>query len=198
METVLMPMPADGSSPEDSRSADASELDLTQLVHQYAGALFRYAYRLTGTSHDAEDLVQQTFAVAQQKLHTILEPNHVQAWLLTTLRRLFYKSLRKKSAMPASVLELDVATVPATDGDETVWDTELLQQALLRLPEVYRVVLLMFYFEEKSYQEIAEELDVPAGTVMSRLSRAKAQLRMVMTPEGKLAAAARPSDSASD
>ncbi len=73
--------------------------------------------------------------------------------------------------------------LPATPSEEEI-DRDGLQAALNRLPEVFRLAVVMFYFEERSYREIAEELDLPIGTVMSRLARAKAQLRsMLCEPE---------------
>jgi RNA polymerase sigma-70 factor (ECF subfamily) len=74
---------------------------------------------------------------------------------------------------------LDVDLIPE-EGLPEVGDGDRLQQALNRLPEVFRLVVVMFYFEECSYREIADQLEVPIGTVMSRLARARGQLRSMM------------------
>jgi RNA polymerase sigma-70 factor (ECF subfamily) len=100
-----------------------------------------------------------------------------RSWLYTVLRNGFLKSRRKNRPISAESLDLDMESVsePAPSDDEI--DRERLQLVLDTLPDEYRLVLVMFYFEEYSYREIAAQLDVPIGTVMSRLSRAKQRLR---------------------
>jgi RNA polymerase sigma-70 factor (ECF subfamily) len=153
-------------------------------VEEHVDRLFAYAYRLTGSVEAAEDLTQQTFLVAHQRLSQLREPDKLGSWLLKILRNAFLKTRRQPSPVVASQLELDVADVAGGEVRETEFDEELLRGALERLPEEFRVVVLMFYFEELSYRDIAQELALPVGTVMSRLSRAKGHLRhMLMTPE---------------
>ncbi|MFT5526188.1 MAG: hypothetical protein ACI9HK_004161, partial [Pirellulaceae bacterium] len=91
-------------------------------------------------------------------------------------RNLFLKNCRKSRPTPVAVLELNVDEIPEKQERDEV-DGESLQLALNQLSEEYRTILALFYFEEASYKEIAESLDIPIGTVMSRLSRAKGQLR---------------------
>ncbi len=164
-----------GTTPGCSQSDGA--LDITRLVDEHLPALYAYAYRLTGSVDEAEDLTQQTFLVAQQKIGQLRESIKVQAWLLRVLRNGFLKSRRKRVPVVASQIEMDVSQFSEDPGAEFHWDTERLQQALDELPDEFRAVVLMFYFEELSYRQIAEQLDVPIGTVMSRLSRAKHNLR---------------------
>ena len=154
-------------------------LTLPQLIRDYAAPLYRYAFRLAGQASDAEDLVQQTFLIAQQKLHQLREADRASAWLYAVLRSCFLKSRRKQQ--PASFDEHfppdSIADQPDGDANDSWVDREALQLALSDLPDEFKIVVLMFYFEELSYKEIADQLEMPIGTVMSRLSRGKAHLR---------------------
>jgi RNA polymerase sigma-70 factor, ECF subfamily len=153
-------------------------------IDQYLDRLFAYAYRLTGSYDLAEDLTQQTFLVAHQRGQQLRDPDKLGAWLMKILRNSFLKSRRRADPVAASQLAFAVDSVASEEVREAVYDEELLRTALTRLPDEFRVVVLMFYFEELSYRQIAQELDLPVGTVMSRLSRAKGHLRrMLVTPE---------------
>jgi RNA polymerase sigma-70 factor (ECF subfamily) len=167
------------------RALDVGAMDIGQLVAQHLEVLYRYAFRLTGSVPDAEDLTQQTFLVAQQKLHQLREEESVRGWLFTVLRNCYLKGFRKPVPLPAAALEFDVELIPCRESAEPlggVLDSELLQQALDQLSDEFKLVVTMFYFEERSYREIADLLQLPIGTVMSRLSRAKASLRRRLQP----------------
>ena len=155
---------------------------IQRLVEENYVALYRYAYRLSGSSADAEDLVQDTFCKAQQNLKQLRDPTRVRPWLFSILRREYLKTLRADKSKPCISLEMagDVAE-PLPESLPAV-DPEQLQQALNELPEVYRTPIILFYFEEFSYRDVAEQMDLPIGTVMSRLSRAKAHLRARLVP----------------
>jgi RNA polymerase sigma-70 factor (ECF subfamily) len=159
----------------------APKLDLARLVGDHHEVLYRYAFRLTGSVPDAEDLTQQTFLVAQQKLQQVREAESVRGWLFTVLRNGYLKSFRKQVPLSAASVDLDIESVPAQMVDRPI-DSDELQRALGQLPEEFKLVVMMFYFEQRSYREIAEGLSVPLGTVMSRLSRAKACLRRLLDP----------------
>ncbi len=169
----------------------APKLDLASLVMEHHGVLYRYAFRLTGSVAEAEDLTQQTFLVAQQKLAQVRSAESVRGWLFAVLRNRYLKGFRKPQPVPASSLDLDVESIAAADVERPI-DSEALQAAIGRLPEEFRLVVLMFYFEELSYREIAAELEVPLGTVMSRLSRAKCSLRRLLAPEEQQPSAGEP------
>lgn len=160
--------------PAVSRAAPA---DIATLVAEHHAAVYRYAYRLAGTECDAEDLTQQTFLAAQLKLDQLREPEHGRGWLYAILRNSYLKMRRKRAPVAAACLELDVDAIPDDVPEETEVDPERLQAAINELPDEFKVVLLLFYFEGCSYREIAEKLSLPSGTVMSRLSRAKGHLR---------------------
>ncbi|MFM7072772.1 MAG: RNA polymerase sigma factor [Planctomycetota bacterium] len=157
----------------------AAELESWFAIH-FVG-VYRYAYRLSGQHATAEDLTQQTFTTALRFGGDVRSAEAIRSWLLRVCRRLFIRSLSRERQI---VDGLETSSLPAKES-HTVWDVDVrdsLQAAIAALPEDFRVVVLMFYFEDISYREIADELGVPIGTVMSRLSRAKAQLRSVLGP----------------
>jgi RNA polymerase sigma-70 factor (ECF subfamily) len=163
----------------------AALVDLASLVVAHHAAVYRYARRLCGCPVEAEDLTQQTFLIAQQRLHQLREPQRACSWLLAVLRSCFLKSIRKPRPTPVANIE-EVAPAPAEETpqiDEI--DPQQLAEALAELPDEFRLVVLMFYFEEVSYHQIASELEIPIGTVMSRLSRAKGHLRRRLAPAEK-------------
>jgi RNA polymerase sigma-70 factor (ECF subfamily) len=151
----------------------AAPQDVAQLVADHYAVLYRYAYRLTGSVSDAEDLTQQVFLIAQQKLSQVRDQQGVRSWLFTILRNCYLKSRRQR--LPAAAqLDVDTLSEETTAGDI---DVERLQTAINGLGDEFKIVILLFYFEHRTYREIAELLDVPPGTIMSRLARAKAHLR---------------------
>lgn len=152
-------------------------LDIANLVAEHHAAVYRYAFRLSGDACDAEDLTQQTFLAAQIKLDQLRNADHARAWLLTILRNAYFKSRRKRMPLAAACLELDMDSIADDTPAAPEIDQQRLQNAINELADEFKAVLLMFYFEGCSYREIAEKLDLPPGTVMSRLSRAKGQLR---------------------
>jgi RNA polymerase sigma-70 factor (ECF subfamily) len=152
-------------------------VEIGQLVADHHAAVYRYAFRLTGTVCDAEDLTQQTFLAAHVSLAQLRQPENARAWLFTILRHGYTKTKSKRVAVPATQFDINLDALPEEIPDELLIDQERLQQAIDDLPDEFKLVVLLFYFEECSYREIAERLSVPAGTVMSRLARAKARLR---------------------
>lgn len=147
---------------------------LVELVADHHQALFRYAYRLSGSVPDAEDLTQQAYLIAQQKLGQVRDVDGARGWLFTVLRNCYLKTRGKRLALP--IADFDVNAVPDEVPEQPI-DGEELQEAINALGDEFKVVVLMFYFEHRSYREIAELLDIPPGTVMSRLARAKGHLR---------------------
>ena len=172
---------ADSSMAGRESAREGSDSDVVptaeELVRQHHEALYRYAYRLTGATADAEDLTQHTFLVAQQKLHQLRDPGSVRSWLFAVLRNGYLKGRRKLQPQAVVDLELDINLVAEQIPDDDQIDRELLQTAIDELPPEFKVVMVMFYFEDRAYTEIAEELEIPLGTVMSRLWRGKSHLR---------------------
>ena len=155
-----------------------------QLVEEHYAALFRYAYRLTGVAADAEDLTQETFGKALARLPQLREPERAKAWLFRILRNLYLHKVRDQKRHRAVPLDA-VGDLPGRSDEEMPEiDPARLQQALNDLDETFRTPIILYYFEEFSYRDIADQMDLPIGTVMSRLNRAKAYLRSRLCPEG--------------
>lgn len=147
------------------------------LVEAHYAALYRYAYRLSGTSQEAEDLTQETFCQAQKKLFQLREESKAKSWLFSILRNAYLHRLR--TAKLEKQVSLDGIPEVPERGAETALpiDSVQLQKALNELPELFRTPIILYYFEDFSYKDIAEQMEVPLGTVMSRLARAKSFLR---------------------
>jgi RNA polymerase sigma-70 factor (ECF subfamily) len=167
-----------GEPPTSQRATSPPQpaTDLAELVRAHHAAVYRYAYRLCGNATEAEDLTQQTFLIAIRKVHQVREADKACSWLLAVVRSCFLKSIRKLRPVAVGGLEETPEGQDLTPELDEV-DRERLTAAVADLPDEFRVVVLMFYFEELSYKEIASELEIPIGTVMSRLSRAKGHLR---------------------
>ena len=156
---------------------DGAAIDIAQIVAEHHQSVYRYAYWLTGSVPDAEDLTQQVFLVAQQKLAQLRKREAARGWLFAILRNGFLKIRQQHRALSAGSLQLDIESIPAKGPSREEIDRERLEQALAELPAKHRLVVTMFYYEGCSYRQIAERLKLPIGTVMSRLARAKGRLR---------------------
>lgn len=150
---------------------------ITRLVAEHHAVVYRAAYRLSGSAADAEDLAQQTFLTAHRSLAQLRDERAALGWLMAILRSCFLKLCRKRRPISADDCDLDLDSYAADVPEESDVDPERLQRALDELSPEARVMLVMFYFDDLSYREIAAATDIPIGTVMSRLSRAKEQLR---------------------
>ncbi|MBV9123156.1 MAG: sigma-70 family RNA polymerase sigma factor [Planctomycetes bacterium] len=160
----------------------AGQQTVAKLVDEFYGPLYRYAYRLSGSAADAEDLTQEAFCQVQRHLTQLRDPNRAKGWLFSILRNAYLHRMRGEKRKRYVSLE-EVGEVPEALPDPLpAIEPEQLQQALDELPEVFRTPIILYYFEEFSYRDIAEQMDLPLGTVMSRLARAKAHLRSRLLP----------------
>jgi RNA polymerase sigma-70 factor (ECF subfamily) len=157
---------------------------------EYISALYGYALMLTRNKVEAEDLVQETYARALEARHRLRDVSNIKGWFFTILRNIWLNQLRRRK------LEPEVVDVDGEEGGSDLLpghtcnsqeiliskeDAEQVQSAIGRLSAEFREVILLREFEELSYQEIANVLNCPAGTVMSRLGRARAKLRTLLT-----------------
>jgi RNA polymerase sigma-70 factor (ECF subfamily) len=150
---------------------------IAELVEGHYASLYRYAFRLSGNAQEAEDLAQETFCQAQRKWSQLRDAQRARAWLYAILRNAYLHKVRDRKIENALPLD-DVAEPPERGAERLpIVDPARLQEALDELPEAFRTPIILFYFEDFSYRDIADQVEVPIGTVMSRLARAKAFLR---------------------
>jgi RNA polymerase sigma-70 factor, ECF subfamily len=162
----------------------AAAVDLKSLIDAHYESLYRYAYRLSGSAADAEDLTQETFGKVIRNLPQLREVDRVRGWLFRILRNEYLHRVRNERRNHQVAWESlgDVADEEEPLDTTPDVDPAKLQAALNELEESFRTPLILFYFEEFSYRDIAEQLDLPIGTVMSRLARAKTYLRAKLFP----------------
>lgn len=153
-------------------------------------ALYSAALRMTRNRSDAEDLVQEVYLRAYRRFHQFEERSSLKAWMFTILRNTFISQYRKNGRQPATISLDDLTQVPSdgrpndhTRGTEVLHDD--LHAALDRLSDGSRTVLLLAYAEGLKYREIAQVMNCPLGTVMSRLFRARKQLREHLELHGR-------------
>lgn len=161
----------------DKQSRALSAMDFESLVEQHYRGLYQFAYNLARDEAEAGDLTQQTFLIWARKGHQLRDPSKVKTWLFTTLHREFLQSLRKRVRFPHYELDevsSELPTIPPTMVDQL--DAATVLASLAQVNELYRAPLALFYLEDYSYKEIAGILDVPIGTVQSRIARGKGQL----------------------
>ena len=159
--------------------------EFAELVDAHYQALFRFGMSLTRDVDRASDLVQETFCIWAAKGSQLRDRSKAKTWLFTTLHREFLSQRRRASKFSDEPIdEESAAAVPDSQDDaERQMDGQRAMELLGSLEETYRAPLALFYLQQHSYKEIAEILDVPIGTVMSRLSRGKEMLRKRMTAE---------------
>lgn len=174
------PSPPSPPAPEERRAGFEKEA----LVH--LDTLYRVALRLSGNASDAEDLVQETMLRAYRSWERYTPGTNAKGWLLTILRHLFINEYRRRSRHPETV---DVDTIepfalfhevqeedPQGAFFDRIVDDEVLR-AVDQLPEAFREAVTLSDVEGMSYEEVAKVLDVPVGTVKSRLYRGRRLLQ---------------------
>src|SRR6202790_1328161 len=164
-------------SEESVRDATFEDLAVPLFDH-----LYNFARWLTHDTAEAEDLVQETYAKALRGFSSFQAGTNFRAWIYRILRNSFLSSRTGLKTMVALDGEVDDLVLPAeSTTPESILieqgDREIMQQALAELAVPFREILLLCEVEEMSYQEIAETLAIPTGTVMSRLFRARKALR---------------------
>ncbi len=149
-----------------------------QLVSNYYAPLYRFGLSLSRNEADAGDLVQQTFYTWATKGHQLRDTSKVKTWLFTTLYRDFLAKKRHTDRFVETDDAADfIEPVHIAPSAIDVLDAAIVQKALHALEDRYRAPVTLFFMQQHSYREIAEILEVPIGTVMSRISRGKVELR---------------------
>jgi RNA polymerase sigma-70 factor (ECF subfamily) len=159
---------------------------------EYLDGLYSYAMVLSRNHAEAEDLVQETYIRAMQAMRRLRTDSNIKGWLFTILRNIWFNQLRKRRNGP-QMIEIDVGDGVADNIKEPSKDShdlyvsrleaEQVRAAIHELPIEFREVILLREYEDLSYREIASVLHCPIGTVMSRLGRARARLRTLLTAQ---------------
>ncbi len=161
-----------------------------ELVEQYRDNVYRLAYRMCGNAYDADEAAQEAFVAAWRALPNFRGDAKFSTWLyrLTTNAAIdvMRREKRHQTLGDGEMMELaDDADSPQETVERTE-QQEAVQKALTTLGEEYREVLLLRYMEELDYAEIAEVLQLPSGTVKSRINRAKAALKTALLKSGNI------------
>lgn len=159
--------------------------EFQELVDAHYEALYRFALSMSKDRETAADLVQQTFCIWARKGDQLRDRSKAKTWLFTTLHREFLAHARKaKRYSDEELTEAVAGRLEASEDDpERQLDAQRALELLGGLDETFRAPITLFYLQQHSYKEIAGILDIPIGTVMSRISRAKSMLRERMTRE---------------
>jgi len=148
------------------------------LVDAWYDRLYRFAFSLARNGDDALDLTQQTFARFAEKGQSLRDQGKAKSWLFTVLYREFLNSRRVRVREVSGDVDGFIEQQPSEPAQSSfAVDVQVAMKALTELDENFRVPLTLFYLESHSYKEIAEVLNIPIGTVMSRISRGKEHLR---------------------
>jgi RNA polymerase sigma factor (sigma-70 family) len=184
-----------------SARGDAAEFE--QLMREHVHVLYRSAYRWTGTADRAEDLVQQLLMRLYPRLAELRGLDQVRPWALRVMYRIFVDELRRERSSPVQFGAETAADSELPGGEDEAWldpgpgpleltEQQLTQERLLRaweqLGEEHRMVLSMHDIEDYTLPELAQIMDIPLGTLKSRLHRARARLRELLAAERMVAA----------
>jgi RNA polymerase sigma-70 factor, ECF subfamily len=156
--------------------------DFEKLVNLYYRDLYRFGFSLTRSEADACDLTQQTFYIWANKGHQLKDLASAKAWLFTTLHREFLQTCRRRERFSDEPISEVAENLPQVSADVVNrMDAQTMLEALGQIDEGYRASLVLYYMEDLSYKEIANMLEIPLGTVQSRIARGKMHLFQLLT-----------------
>ena len=151
------------------------------LYERYFPSVFDFLTRLLRSRDEAADVAQDTFIKALEQLATLKKPERFKSWLFTTLHREFLGSRRRLTKFPHIDMKNAEPELPNIAPDVVdKLDAGIVMDALQQVDDKFRSALSLFYLKDHSYKEIPAVLNIPIGTVMSRISRGKSQLRDVL------------------
>jgi RNA polymerase sigma-70 factor (ECF subfamily) len=156
-----------------SRAGSGDVAAFAQLVERYRAPLIGYVYGLTGRREDSEELAQEAFCRVWEKLPTLRRPDRLVGWLYRIAHNLAVSASRRPSLA-------SLTAEPPAGGEGRADPAADVHRAVADLPEDHRVVVSLRHFGGMSHEEIARALNIPAGTVRSRLSRAYDRLRPLL------------------
>ena len=157
-----------------------------EVARDHGAFLYTVAYRLAGNADDAQDLVQEALVRVRRGLERY-EPGSLEGWLARIVTNVFLDEVRRRRRRPADALPDDPERVlPTTPGADEASEelSEEIQRALAEVPEDFRAPVVLCDVADQSYEQIAETLGIPVGTVRSRIHRGRRMLRAALTAEG--------------
>jgi len=152
-----------------------------ECVESCADSMYRVAWRLTGDSGTAEDLVQETFVQAWQKIDSLRDVSKMRSWMFAILRNQNLKAIRKQK--PAVSSEVEAVVDHRTDEPDKDEQASVVQRAIQQLEDEQRMPILLVSMEGMSVDEASEILDIPRGTVLSRMHRGRKRLKEILNRE---------------
>ncbi|SMO59931.1 RNA polymerase sigma factor [Ruegeria faecimaris] len=163
----------------------SSEQAVRGAIQTHSRRVWRFGLALSGASDVADDLLQATCLRALERHHQVTSFERLDSWLMTICRSIWLNELRARSVRKAQALSLTpeselIASGP--DSETNIFAAEVFTQ-VMQLPEAQRETVMLVYVEGYSYREAAALLEVPIGTIMSRLSNARQKLKVVMQHE---------------
>lgn len=147
-----------------------------------------FAVRLTGNRYDAEELVQRACIRALERAHQLRSDTSPSSWVFSIIHSIWLNELRRRNRRDRLLLDWSDALIETVADPRSASETGLavrqIVDAVERLPEPQRIALLLVSIDGLSYQEVASTLDIPVGTVMSRISRARKAIRIALDTSG--------------
>lgn len=152
------------------------------MVEKHADEMTAFAFRLTGNYDTAEDLVQEAYAEAWKSINSLKDPNKSRSWLFRILRRRYADSFRKKNIEMITVEDHELNQVPSPlkSHADSIIEMDIITKAFSEVEEKFRLPFLMANLEGLTVAEIAKELQLPQGTVLSRIHRGRKALQTAM------------------
>ena len=158
----------------------APELDFEKLVELHYKSLYRFAFSLTRNESEASDLTQQSFYIFAKSGGQIRDKTKVKSWLFTTLHREYLARRRRIVRFPETNFADAEPELPTVETNFAPADAPAVLGALAKVDPTFQAAVALFYLEDYSYPQIAEILDVPLGTVKSRIARGIEQLKRLL------------------
>lgn len=164
-----------------SKQTDRREL-FEQCIESCADSMYRVAFRLTGDSTLATDLVQETSLAAWKNLDSLRDPQRMRSWIFSILRNQYSKLVRHEKRNPTAIEAIE--EIPKNESHDREELRQTVQLSVSQLEEKHRMPLLLVSMEGFSVDEAAEILQIPRGTVLSQLSRARDKLKLILKRNG--------------
>jgi RNA polymerase sigma factor (sigma-70 family) len=159
------------------------EVDFEKLVELHYKSMYRFAFSLTRSESEASDLTQQSFYIFAKSGGQLRDKSKVKSWLFTTLHREYLARRRRIVRFPEMEFSEAQTELPNVEANLQSADAPAVLGALAKVDANFQAAVSLFYLEDYSYPEIAEILDVPLGTVKSRIARGIEQLKRLLLDE---------------